>query len=99
MILVGFRGVMELPQIFEPGRIVNDLPCGRAGSLARAVIDHSHSRMQQPRPRAFGFEEVGAMMGHEKQIDGTEQVVRASQFEFLLLGEIARDRESESVRT
>src|SRR5215468_3395037 len=91
---VRLGSVMQLPQVLHSRSVMNNLPGCGTGSLSCAVIDHPNPGMERPN-QCLWVGRVGAVMGYKKKINRAEKVVRAGQFQFLLLREVAKVEESE----
>src|SRR5258707_640612 len=53
VVFVRLGSVVQLPQIFQPRRVMHDLPSCRTCSLARTIVDHRDSRMERPHQRLW----------------------------------------------
>src|SRR5271167_4087762 len=79
---------MELPEVLEPGRFMDDLPVFRIATFPLAVVHHSHPRpdgMHQLRRSRM----IVAMARRVKHIESAYQIVGADQLVLLVPGQVA----------
>ena len=85
---------MELPQILQPGSVMNDLPSSRTGAFSRTVVDDGNLGMEIPNQR-LGIGKIRPVMRHQKKIHFAQQIVRAGQFKLFLLRQITQIQKTE----
>src|SRR4051794_14765218 len=85
---------MELPQILQPGRVVNNLPGRRTGAFSRAIVDDRDLRVESPH-QSLGIGEIRAVMTYEKKIHFPQEIVGTRDFKLFLLGEVSEIKEPE----
>src|ERR1700694_5569608 len=86
---------MNLPEVLEAGRLVDDLPVLGIASLSLAVVHQGDTRadgVNQLRRSGVGI----AMARGVKNIEGPDQIVGADQLVLLVPGEIAKVEKPEA---
>ncbi len=91
---VGALGGVEHVEIFEAGAVMHGLPRLGAAGLVRAVVHDGHARMDSIDEGAR-VGQIHAVMIHEIEIDGADEIVRADQRNFFGLGEVAEIEKAE----
>src|ERR1700751_5149437 len=86
---------MKLPEIFQAGRIVDNLPGGRTRSLAGTVIDDRDLRLKGPDKR-LGVGEVSYVLLHQEKIDPTDQIIGTGDRALFLPRQITEIQEAKA---
>src|SRR5258708_38378821 len=90
----GIDGVVQLPQVFEAGRIVNGLPGFFAATFVGTVVHDGHPGTKRfDNGLVIGLRKP--MVGAEIEINRSNQIIRTSQFALFSFGEIAKIDETE----
>src|SRR5579862_2297158 len=82
---------MELPQVFEPRRILHHLPSLRITALARAVV-HDGNAWGHPVDR---FRSLSAVMRRQVEIHLADSIFRTQQRQFFVPGQVAQISKAE----
>src|SRR5713226_5112140 len=89
---------MDLPEVLEAGGLVDDLPVLGVAALSLAVVHQGDTRadgVNQLRRSGVGI----AMTRGVKNVEGSDQIVRADQLVLLVPGEIAKVEKPEAAVT
>src|SRR5713226_8107785 len=95
VVLRAARGrAVDLPEVLEPGRLVDDLPVLGVAALSLAVVHHRDTRadgVNQLRRSSMGI----AVTRRVKNVEGPDQIVGTDQLVLLIPREIAQVEEPE----